>query len=77
MLQKYLEVTTNLEINLFEWINGTLTLPEKCPYSEFFWSVFSRIQTEYREMRVSLRIQSEYGKIRTRKTQNMDNFYAV
>ena len=25
----------------------TLTLPKKCPYSEFFWSVFSRIRTEY------------------------------
>ena len=24
-----------------------LTLLEKCPYSEFFWSVFSRIRTEY------------------------------
>ena len=23
---------------------------EKCPYSAFFWSVFSRIQTEYRKM---------------------------
>ena len=21
-----------------------------CPYSEFFWSVFSRIQTEYEEI---------------------------
>ena len=36
----------------------------KCPYSEFFWFVFSRIQ-------------SEYGKIQTRKTPNMDTFYAV
>ena len=24
---------------------------EKCPYSEFFWSEFSRIRTEYREIR--------------------------
>ena len=24
-----------------------LALREKCPYSEFFWSVFSRIWTEY------------------------------
>ena len=31
------------------------TLREKCPNSEFFWSVFSRIRTKY-------------GKIRTRKT---------
>ena len=26
-------------------------LREKCPYSEFFWSVFSRIRTEHREIR--------------------------
>ena len=25
-------------------------LREKCPYSEFFWSVFSRIRTDYREI---------------------------
>ena len=25
------------------------SLREKCPYSKFFWSVFSRIQTEYGE----------------------------
>ena len=27
------------------------TLCEKCPYSEIFWSVFSRIWTEYEEIR--------------------------
>ena len=27
-----------------------LTLREKCPYSEFFWSAFSRIRTEYEEI---------------------------
>ena len=27
------------------------SLREKCPYSEFFWSTFSRLQTEYGEMR--------------------------
>ena len=27
-----------------------ITLREKCPYSEFFWSVFSRIWTEYGEI---------------------------
>ena len=41
-----------------------LSLRKKCPYSEFFWSVFSRIQ-------------SECGKIRTRKTPNADNIHAV
>ena len=27
--------------------NKTLSLCERYPYSEFFWSVFSRIRTEY------------------------------
>ena len=27
-----------------------ITLREKCPYSELFWSVFSRIRTEYLEI---------------------------
>ena len=43
-------------------------LPEKCPYSEFFWSAFSRIRTGYWVIR---------GKIWNRKTPNMDTFYAV
>ena len=28
-----------------------LSLREKCPYSEFFWSVIPRIRTEYGEIR--------------------------
>ena len=28
----------------------SFTLLEKCPYPAFFWSVFSRFRTEYREM---------------------------
>ena len=28
-----------------------LTLRKNCPYSDIFWSVFSRIRTEYREIR--------------------------
>ena len=31
---------------------------KKCPYLELFWSVFSRIRTEYREIKVI----SEYNK---------------
>ena len=27
-----------------------MTWHEKCPYSEFFWSVFSRIRTEYGDL---------------------------
>ena len=29
---------------------GRVTLREKCPYLEIFWSVFSRIRTEYGEI---------------------------
>ena len=42
----------------------TYTLRQKCPYSELFWSAFSRIQ-------------SECGKIWTRVTPNTDTFYAL
>ena len=31
---------------------------EKCPYSELFWSAFSHIQTEYREIRWSISLYS-------------------
>ena len=48
------------------------SLGENCPYSELFWFAFSRIWYS-----VSLRIQSEYGKMRTRTTPNMDSFYAA
>ena len=51
------------------------TLGEKCPYSELFWSAFSRIWTEYGEE--SFRIQSKCRKMRTGITPNTDTFYAV
>ena len=55
------------------------SLLKACPYSEFFWSVFLRIRTEYGEIQSisPLRIQSECGKIRTRQTPNTDNFQAI
>ena len=48
---------------------GQTVLREKCPYSEIFWSVFSRIRPEYGE------ILSR--KTRSRKTPNRDTFHAV
>ena len=43
-------------------------LREKCRYSEFFWSVFSRIRTEYGEMRsISLYL------IQMRENRNQNN----
>ena len=51
-------------------------LNKNCSYLEFFWSVFSRVRTEYEEIRISSYL-SECGKIRTRKTLNKDTFHAV
>ena len=48
------------------------SLREKCLYSELFWSAFSRVPFS-----LSLRIQSECGKMQTRITPNTDTFYAV
>ena len=56
---------------------GVVILRKKCLYSELFWSVFSRIRTDYGEIWISLRIQSECGKISSRITPNTDSFYAV
>ena len=44
------------------------TLREKCPYSEFFWSIFSHIWTEYGEI---LRI-SPYS-VRMRENTDQKN----
>ena len=42
-----------------------IPLRKKCPYSKLFWSAFSHIWTEFgEESGVSLRIQSECGKMR-------------
>ena len=57
-------------IVLWAW---SVALHEKCLYSEFFWSVFSHIWTEYGK----IRIQSKYGKIQTKKTPITDTFHAV
>ena len=40
----------------------------------YFWSVFSRIRTEYGEILVSLRIQSKCGKICTRNNSVFGHF---
>ena len=52
--------STNLYIrNLSLWRKKS----KKCPYSELFWSVFSRIQTEYGEIRsIHNQNNSEYGR---------------
>ena len=55
------------------------SLREKCPYLELFWSVFSRIWTEYGDTEI-LRISPylvRMWKTRTRITLNTDTFNAV
>ena len=52
---------------VFNTITST-SLRGKCPYSELFWSVFPRIQTEYGEI---LRI-SPYS-VRMRKNLDQNN----
>ena len=44
---------------------------EKCPYSELFWSVFSRIRTEYGEI---LRISPYSVGIRENANQSNSEF---
>ena len=53
-----------------------ITLRKKCPYSKLLWSVFSRIRTEYREIRS---ITPNSVRIRENADQNnyTDTFHAV
>ena len=50
-----------------------LPLRQKCPYSEFFWSVFSRIRAEYGEIRsISL-----YSVLIRENTEEKNSEYTV
>ena len=57
------------------------TLREKCPYSEFLLSVFSRIRTIHGEILNAGKYPntetSKCAKIWIRKTPNMDTFHAA
>ena len=57
---------TAIERNVYEGLS--LLLRRKCPYSELFWSVLSRIWTEQREMR-SISIYS----VRMRENADQNN----
>ena len=58
-------------------------LPEKYPYLEFFWSVFSRIRPEYGEILcispylVQMRENTDQKKPQTLYRKNKDTFHAV
>ena len=57
-----------LASRLFNSIITVFTLRKKFPYSEFFWSVFSRIWTEHGEIRSI----SPYS-VRMRENNNQKN----
>ena len=54
LLQKIVNTLKLLTISPSYMFDRVLKIPlilhDDCPYSEFFWSVFSRIQTEYRDL---------------------------
>ena len=52
-------------------------LREKCPIRSFSGPYFPALGLNMERYSVSLGIQSEYGKMRTRKTPNMYFFYSV
>ena len=54
-----------------------IALRKKCSYSELFWSAFSVLGLNTEKYSVSLRVQSECGKIRTRVTPNTGTFYTL
>ena len=80
---KFLEIFCKIKLDECRtyWEVVTWALREKCAYSELFWSPFFLhfptfgLNTD--RYSVSLRIQFECGKIRTRITSTMDTFYAV
>ena len=49
----------------------SITLREKCPYSELFWSAFSHIWTEYGEI---LRISPYSARMRENTDQNHSEY---
>ena len=54
-----------------------VTMLEKCPYSKFFWFVFSRIWTKYGEIFRISPYSVRIREIRTRKTANTNTFHAM
>ena len=61
---------------LFKYV-WSFTLYKKCPYSELACFAFSTFELNMEKYGVSLRIQSEWGKMWTKITPNMDTFHAV
>ena len=52
-------------------------LHEKCPDTEFLWSVFFCIRTEYGDLRSNSVFSPNTGKYGPEKTSYLNTFYAV
>ena len=72
-------INPRFELRTYKYSESIQHTPrEKCLYLEFFWSLFSpAFGLNKGRYFVSLRIQSGWGKIRTRKTRNTDSFHAL
>ena len=72
-------INPRFELRTYKYSESIQYTPrEKCLYLEFFWSLFSpAFGLNKGSYVVSLRIQSGWGKIRTRKTRNTDSFHAL
>ena len=68
----FLVITNYITISISN--QNLIPLHEKCPYSEFFWSVFSRTRTAYGDL---LCISPYSIQMRTRKTLEKDTFYEI
>ena len=58
-------------------LHAFLVLRKGCPYSKLFWSAFSAFGLNTERYSVSVRLQSEFRKMRTRGTPNTDIIYVV
>ena len=59
------------KVSKSSWKLPSITLREKCPCSELFWSAFSRIWTEYREI---LRISPYLVRMRENADKNNSEY---
>ena len=49
----------------------------ECPYSEFFWSIFFDIRTEYRDLQSKSSHSVQMPEKKRQKNSEYEHFYAV
>ena len=60
-----------------KWPENSIVLCKKCPYPEFFWSVFSQIRTEYGYLLCKSPYSARMRENTDQKTPNTDTFHIV